>query len=191
MKNKKHIITYILIIIALIAFIVIGKKNFVIEEKVENKITHKYNILDVDNVFEKITSSQTLTKIHSGNALIFMGFNDHKQSEYYASLLNDVAKSLNIEKIYYYDFYNDRKKSNATYETIVNELTNYLYTNDEGKVNLEAPTFIIIKNYNIIYFDSDASKIQANLSEEDYWNDYNTSLKKLSLEIGLKNYLGE
>lgn len=190
-KSKKQIIKYLLIIITLIGFVVIGKQNFKKEEENKNNISHKYNILNSSNVFEKINASQVLNKINGGNALIFMGFENSKQSEYYASLLNEVAKNLKIEKIYYYDFYNDRKDNNGTYETIVNKLKNYLLKDDEGKINLQAPTFFIIKEGNFIYFDEDASRIQANLSEDDYWNDYNKNLKKAYLEAGLKNYLGE
>lgn len=190
-KNKKQIITYTLILIALIGFIVIGKQNFKPEDNEDSNISHKYNILDSKNVFEKINASQALKKINSGNALIFMGFEDNKQSEYYASLLNEVAKNLKIEKIYYYDFYNDRVENNGTYETIVSKLTNYLQKDDLGNIDVQSPTFLVIKEGNVIYFDADTSKIQANLSEEDYWNDYNKNLKKAYIEAGLKNYLGE
>ncbi|MBQ9834082.1 MAG: hypothetical protein IJO33_02715 [Bacilli bacterium] len=191
MKNIKKIVTYILIFLVLIAFIIIGKQNYNKLEEKENNISHKYNILTTDNVFEKINASQTLKKINSGNALIFMGFENSKQSEYYASLLNDIAKNLKIEKIYFYDFYNDRKDNNGTYETIVEKLNNYLFRDDEGNVDIDAPTFLVIKDGNVIYFDSDTSRLQANISEEDYWNEYNKNLKRSYIEAGLNNYLGE
>ncbi|MBQ4584139.1 MAG: hypothetical protein IJA94_04560 [Bacilli bacterium] len=189
-KRKKQIITYVLMIAALVAFIIIGKHNFK-QAETDNDISYKHNILDKHNIYEKINASQALKKINSGNALIFMGFAESKQSEYYASLLNEVAKHLKIEKIYYYDFYNDRKENNGTYQTIVEKLTNYLQKDDVGKVDIQAPTFLVIKDGSVIYFDSDTSRIQANLSEEDYWNDYNKNLKKAYIEAGLKNYLGE
>lgn len=189
-KNKKSVITYIFIIIALIAFIVIGKQNYKQEDIKDNNAPNKYNLLNYENVFEKINASQALKKINNGNTMIFMGFEENKQSEHYASLLNEVAINLKIEKIYYYDFYNDRQENNGTYETIISKLTNYLQKDDEGNIDLQSPTFLVIKEGNVIYFDADTSRLPANLSEEDYWNEYNKSIKKTQLEVALNNYLG-
>lgn len=189
--RNKQIGIYALMIIALIGFILIGKHSFKKEEVKEDKVTHKFNILTDDNVFKKANASQVLKKVNSGNALVFMGFEENKQSEYYASILNEVAKSLKIDNITYYDFYADRQENNATYEAIVNKMKNYLQKDDRGKIDFYSPTFFIIKEGKVIYYDDDASRIRANLSEEEYWNDYNRNLKKAYLEAGIKNYLGE
>ena len=146
-------------------------------------------IIDKDNVFIKSSANDVYKKMQSGDALVFFGLPNRKNSDYYAKAVDEVSKKLGIKEVLYYDVLTDRKNSNGTYGLILEYLNDYLEKDDEGNVILHTPTFLIIKDNEIIYFDS-LERIKANVSEDDYWNEYNYNLKKAYIEAGLDNYLG-
>ena len=188
--DTKDIINYILIVILLGCFVIIGKTHYPKDEN--NKVIEpvKISILDDDNVFVKSSANDVYKKMLSGDALIFFGLSNSKNSDYYAKAINEVAKSLSIGEVMYYDVSLDRKNSNGTYGLITEFLMDYLEKDDVGNIILHTPAFLIIKNDDIIYYDS-LERLKANTSEEDYWNDYHYNLKKAYIEAGLTNYLAE
>lgn len=188
-KTKLDYLNYFLIVLLLICFIIIGKLNYPKNE--ENKVIEpvQSKILDKDNVFIKSSANDVYKKLISGDALVFFGLSNSVNSDYYAKAIDEVAKSLEIEEIMYYDVLNDRKNSNGTYGLILEFLNDYLEKDDQSNVILHTPTFVIVKDNEIVYFDS-LNRIKANMSDEEYWNDYNYNLIKAYVEAGLKNYVG-
>ena len=85
--------------------------------------------------------------------------------------------------------HNRNRNSNGTYELILEYLIDYLEKDDTGKMILHTPSFLVVKNNEIIFFDS-LERIKANMQDEDYWTDYNYNLKKAYIEAGFNNYLG-
>jgi hypothetical protein len=109
---------------------------------------------------------------------------------YYAKILNDVAKQTGVKNINYYDFLEDRKNSNGTYESIVEKLSKYATVDDEGKKNIYAPSLLVIKDSKIIYFDNETSINQGDITPEVYWNEYQTGLKTSMLKEIFTEYVG-
>ena len=118
-----------------------------------------------------------------------MGYPANSWSGYYANILNEAAKATGIEEILYYDFYLDRENSNATYQSIVLSLSNYLYTLDDGSQDIHAPTLIIIKDGNIIGFDQETAFMLGNTEPEEYWNKLRTGLKYNTFQTMFKEFL--
>ncbi len=192
-KNKKKptktdYLNYVMMIILLVCFVVIGKQNY--QKTEDNKIIEPVQsvILDKDNVFIKSSANDVYKKLISGDALVFFGLSNSKNSDYYAKAVDEVAKSLDIKEVMYYDVLTDRKNSNGTYGLILEFLNDYLEKDDEGKVILHTPTFVILKDNKILFFDS-LERLKANTDEDEYWNGYNYNMKKAYIEAGLKNYL--
>ena len=193
-NRKKKKITKIdyfnfgLIFLLLICFVIIGKQNYHKDEN--NKVVESVQseILGKNNVFVKSSANDVYKKIESGNALVFFGISNSKNSDYYAKAVDEAAKDLEIKEVLYYDVLDDRKNSNGTYGLIIEYLNDYLEKDDMGKVFLHTPSFLIIKDNKVIYFDS-LERIKANISDDEYWTTYNYSLKKAYIEAGLKNYL--
>ena len=188
-RTKLDYLNYFLIVLLLICFIIIGKLNYPKNE--ENKVIEpvQSKILDKDNVFIKSSANEVYKKLISGDALVFFGLSNSINSDYYAKAIDEVAKSLEIKEVMYYDVLNDRKNSNGTYGLILEFLNDYLEKDDQGNVILHTPTFVIVKDGEIIYFDS-LKRIKANVSDEEYWDDYNYNLTKAYVEAGLSNYVG-
>lgn len=190
-KQLKMIIKILLFILIIAAFIFIGTKDFSKKVIVDNeKFDVEYSQVSKDNVFVYTDSQKVYTKFRNDSAIIFMGFASNKWSGYYANLLNTAAKEVGIKEILYYDFQKDRASKNATYESIVLKLKNYLYENDEGHLNINAPTLIIIKNGNIIYFDDETAINKGNVNPDIYWNEDNKNLKINEFKIMFQEFLG-
>ncbi len=192
MKKKLiKIFQGIAFIAIIIAFIYVGTLDFSPKEIIDNeKFDQEYEMVSSDNVFVYANARDVYSAL-KGNAIIFMGFPANKWTGYYANILNEAAKSSNIKEILYYDFYEDRNNKNATYQSIVLKLNNYVLTLDNGTKNIYAPTLVVVKNGNIVYFDNETALILGSTKPEDYWTELKIGLKTNSLKTMFKDYLGE
>ncbi len=192
MKKKLiKIFQGIAFIAIIIAFIYVGTLDFSPKEIIDNeKFDQEYEMVSSDNVFVYASARDVYSAL-KGNAIIFMGFPANKWTGYYANILNEAAKSSNIKEILYYDFYEDRNNKNATYQSIVLKLNNYVLTLDNGTKNIYAPTLVVVKNGNIVYFDNETALILGSTKPEDYWTELKIGLKTNSLKTMFKDYLGE
>lgn len=192
-KNKIQMIIYISVfLVLLLAFIFLGTRNYkstVTNDKLQ--FDQEFSLVDKDNVFKYVKSTEVRTMLNQGNGIIFFGFNTSYWVNYYAKVLNDTAKESGITTINYYDFYKDRKEKNGTYEIIVSKLSYYLKTNDEGIQNINAPTLLVIKDGNIIYFDDETSITEHNITPAEFWNDDKVNSKKTELKLAFSHFLGE
>ncbi len=192
-KNKIQMVIYIVIFCGLLcSFVLLGTRNYSSNVKNDNEqFDQEFSLVDSDNVFHYVKSTEVRTILNQGNGIIFFGFNTSVWVNYYAKILNEAAKESGITSINYYDFYKDRKENNGTYEAIVSKISYYLYTDDEGQQNINAPTLLIIKDGNIIYFDDETSFIKHNVTPSDFWTAEKTEEKKNDLKLAFNNYLGD
>ncbi len=179
-----------LFILIIISFIYIGTRDFNKNVIVDSeRFDKEYVNVSKDNVFKYVDAVEIYSSLKSGNTVIFMGFPSNSWSGYYANILNEAAKACGIEEILYYDFYLDRENNNGTYESIVLNLANYLFTLDDDKKDIYAPTLVIVKNGEIIAFDSETSIMQGNIKPENYWTDLKSGLKYNTFVSMFNEYL--
>lgn len=186
----KKIISGIIFVILLIGFIVLGKKDYKIKEQTDNVIfSSEYQEIDENNIFTYTNAPKVLSTLRSGSGIIFFGFKSNIWAGYYANILNDVAMDLGIESIYYYDFLEDRKNHNGTYESIVDLLNPYITVLDDGTKNLYSPSIVIVKDGNIIAYNDDTAFTKGNLSPEEYWTEEQINYEKSMLTNLIIQYL--
>lgn len=189
-KTLKNIIDGILFIAIIVAFILIGTKDFNTEKEVDNeKFDQDYTNVSANNVFKYVNASEVYTLMRSQSGVLLMGYPQNKWTGPYASILNDVAQEVGLKEILYYDFYEDREVKNAIYQSIALKLGNYLPTLDDGTKNIYAPTLIIVKNGQVIYYDAETSIINGIDTPENYWNEFKVVAKKNNLKTVLTEYL--
>lgn len=189
-KNVKYTIQGILFVLIIIAFIYIGTRDFSTKVIVDNeKFDQEYQNVSSNNVFTYASSQEVYTTLKNGSGIIFMGYPENKWSGYYANLLNETAKNSGIKQILYYNFYNDRKMKNATYQSIVLNLVDYLPMLDDGTHNIYAPTMIIVKNGHILAYDNETAINKGTITPEDYWDDYHMSAKISTFQHMFNLYL--
>lgn len=193
MKNlskKQKLISFILFIVLLGAFIFVGTRDYEIKEVDEHKVfSNEYKIVPNENVFVYANSSKIYTSLKSGSSIIFFGFSKNEFSGHYAKIINEVATEKGIKEILYYDFYEDRENYNGTYESIVLLLEDYLSKNDLGKVDLVAPSMVVVKNGKILFYDEETAYTPVKINPDDYWNEYNVGIKKATLGYIFDEYL--
>ena len=191
MKNKKmlkKIISLLLFVIMIYLFVYLGTKNYT-EEVADNiKFANEYKNISKNNVFSYAKGNEVLEILNKKSGIIFMSFSDNKWSNYYAELLNEVVIAHDIKKEYNYDFKADREIKNNTYLKIVEKLKDYLYVTDTDTNNLYAPSILIVKNGNIIYYDDEVSRIKGSITPDEYFTDYKKNLFMASISNVLSDY---
>lgn len=194
-KSKTQMVIYIILtIIIIILFILIGTYDFNKEVKSEAlKINQTLTMVDKDNVYKFTNSSEVNNLINNTTAsgIVLFGFKENCWTNYFAKYVNEVAKSVGIKEIGYYDFLSDRNESNGTYETIVNDLSIYLKYNDLGSSDIEAPALLVIKDGNILAYIDDTSYRTGDITPDIYWNEYNISIFKDKLNTIFTEYVKE
>lgn len=188
-KNKIQMIVYIILFIFLIyMFIYLGNLDYEKDIPDNERFASEFNLVSQDNVFKYINNQDAQMLISGKDAIIFIGINN-EWVNYYAKILNDAAKSVNIMTINYYNIADDRELNNWYYEAIVDYLKDYVVFNDNGNSNLYAPTLIIKKNNQIVYFDTETSFVQGAITPSNYWKKSQIERKKTEIETALRSYI--
>ncbi len=186
-------ISYVVIFILLIvAFIYLGTKDYgAVSNAIPDSLrfTEEFGISQ-DNVFVYKNRSQILEALNHDSAFIFMASSINEWSSYYASLLNDVAHKENVKEIYYYDFYADRLNNNRYYENIVDYLSSYTTILDDGSSDIYSPTFVIVKNGKVLFFDNETAVMSGEHTIKEYWTTSRVNSKKESLANAFKLFKG-
>lgn len=190
-KSKTQMILYTIIFgICIALFIIIGKTDFSKDEMPESqKFSSIYNLVEENNLFHFSDATEVLNLINNKSGVILMGFPLNEWTNYYASILDKVAKELKLDTIYYYDFLKDRDESNGTYETIVNKLNMYVTVDDEGTKDLHAPTIVVVKNGEVIAYFDDTAYIKGNVTPEIYYNEYQKGITYEMFKTAISAYM--
>ncbi len=195
-KKKKMTLVqkifYIFSFIFLIGvFIYLGTKDYT-PKKTETDaqiFTKEYGITE-DNVFTERDSKTILELLNSGSGIIFIGFPENIWSASIADILNESAKKMNIDTIYYYNLEQDRKEHNYYYEHMIEILMPYLKVLDNEDVDIYAPTVLIVKNGEVIYFDDETSIVMGDMTVANYWTETKTYQKGLEYMQAMNEFLG-
>ena len=186
-KTIKKVIESLLFVAIIVAFIIIGKTDFSPKKPIDNeKFDHDYTNVSADNVYKYVNSNEVYSFLRSGTGVLFLGYPTNKWKK---NILNDAAKELGLKEILYYDFYEDKAVKNATYQSLVLKLNNFLPTLDDGTQNLQAPSVIIVKEGTIIYYDDETSINRGTITPDEYWNEFKIKSKQESLKEILANNL--
>ncbi len=189
-KNKRNAIKLILFCIMIYLFAYLGTKEYQTDVVDNIRFANEYKDISKNNVFVYLNENKVLEILNGKSGILFMGFPSNIWSHYYAEYLNEVAINNHIEEIYYYDFRKDRNLNNNTYTNIVNKLKEYLTFDDIGNMDLSAPTIVIVKNGEILYFDDEITYIKGDIRPEDYFTDYRKNLVKTNFDLAIKSFKG-
>lgn len=175
--------------IMLFCFISLGTKDYKTSVSDSVRFSNEYKDISKNNVFKYVGEHEVLEILNGKSGIFFFGFPSNIWCHYYADYLNEIAILHNITEIYYYDFKKDRNMNNVTYNGIVEKLRQYLVINDLGQMDLSAPTVLIVKNGNILYFDDEIAFIRGDITPEAYFNDYKKNIIKANFNLEIQKYL--
>jgi len=187
----KKIIKFLIFVLFIICFIYLGTRDYKIDEK--KKISTKKTsdvLLEEGMVYKEINHSSLLSKISSKSSdIVVLACFESKACSIYGTMLDGVFKSFSMDNIYYYDFLDDRNNNNATYQKIVDKLSDYLITDDSGKQQLHAPTLIFISGGEVYAVDDEFSSYRGGLKPEEYLDEVRLEEKKIEIIQIIEGYL--
>ena len=188
-KNKWQMLIYFIIFsILIIAFIYLGTIDYNTDLPDNEKFAATFSLVSEDNVFEYINATEALMVAGGTKGIVLFG-TDNEWVNYYANIVNKVAMEVGIDKIYYYDFINNRQDNNGTYETIVERLRDYVTYNDYGTAEIYAPSLLVVSNDEVLLFDTETSFVVGNIAPSEYWNSFNEEQKMNELYNVFRKYI--
>ena len=189
LKSKTQMVIYIIIFCLLIyAFIYLGKKEYKVELPDNEKFSSMFSMVSTDNVFKIVNATEARMVSRGAKGIVLFG-TENEWVNYYAYIVNKIAKEVGVEEIYYYDFTKNRKDNNGTYEDIVKNLSNYVTYNDKGVAEIYAPSLLVVSKDEVLLFDSDTSFIKGKTTPSTYWNSFTQGEKEQNLRAVFTEYL--
>ena len=190
-KSKTQMIIYLIIFCLLIyAFIYLGKKEYNVKLPDNERFASEFSMVSEDNVFKYVSAVDARMVSRKAKGIVLFGSNN-EWVDYYAYMVNKIAKEVGIEEIYYYDFTKNRKDNNGTYEDIVKNLRDYVTYNDKGVAEIYAPSLLVVSNDKVLLFDSETSFIKGKTTPSEYWNQQKTLEKEEMLRQIFTQYMSK
>lgn len=190
-KNKTQMVIYIILFCLLIyGFIYFGKKDYKVKVSDNERFSSEFSLVSKDNVFKYVNATDARMVAKGAKGIVLFGTNNDWVN-YYAYIVDKVAKEVGIEEIYYYDFIKNRKDNNGTYEDIVKTLSNYVTYNDKGVAEIYAPSLLVVSNDKVILFDSETSFVKGDILPNAYWNSEKIAEKENEIREAFIKYLNK
>lgn len=190
-KNKTQMVIYIILFCLLIyGFIYLGKKDYKVKVSDNERFSSEFSLVSKDNVFKYVNATDARMVAKGAKGIVLFGTNNDWVN-YYAYIVNKIAKEVGVKEIYYYDFTKNRKDNNGTYEDIVKTLSNYVTYNDKGVAEIYAPTLLVVSNDEVLLFDSETSFINGEITPSIYWNTAKEDAKENEIREAFIKYLNK
>lgn len=182
----KKIIYVILFVLMIFAFIYLSEKYKDNSKEEVKTISNYYPEINSD-VFNVINGTKLINVIKKDKNIIFIGSQTSRWSGQYIKELNSIFQEIGLDKIYYYDINNDKSQKNSNYYEIRELLNGFLTSTDGSENNLLAPSFYIIDNGKVLYYNNDTVAMKNTTEIEDYW----TEEQKKQFAFEIKNAINK
>ena len=152
------------------------------QETDSEKFRKEYTQVSEYNVYVYKDIEDIIKILEHGTAIVYLGFPECPWCQAYVPILNEVADTEGLEKIYYYNIYEDRKENTENYQKIVSILNDNLRYDDEGNKKIYVPAVIAVSEGEIVGFDDETAYDTLGYEEpSDYWIEERTTNLKLKL----------
>ena len=167
-KNLKALIIMLIILIVGIVGV-----TLLVKDKADNiKFSEEYANVSKDNVFTYRSIDEIIRIMEHGTGVVYLGFPECPWCQAYVKYLDEVSKEVGIEKIYYYNIYEDRLNNTTEYQKIVELLKDHLQFDQEGNPRVYVPNVSFHVNGNLIGNDYETSLDTHDLSDpSEYWTE--------------------
>lgn len=170
--NKKYLLIVSVIILVLLGalFFIGGNK----EKKLSDgeRFAQEYEGIEEDNVFVYRNIDEIINIMERGTGVVYLGFPECPWCHAYVKYLNEVAKEVGIEKIYYYNVLEDRTNNTENYQKLTKILKGHLQYDEEGNEKIYVPNVSFHIEGKIIGNDYETSKDTHGFKEpSDYWTE--------------------
>ncbi len=181
---KKNIIVplsiLVLVIIAGLTYFFLIKKEEVTPDNV--KFAKEYTKISEDNLFKYKTLEEVNKILTKGTGVVYLGFPECPWCQEYVKYIDEVSKSVGLDKVYYSNILGDRKNDTEEYKETVKILSDYLSNDDEGNKRVYVPSVIVVSSGKIVMFDDETAKDTKGYdSPKEYWQSENLTALKTKL----------
>ena len=186
--NGKKTTLVIILSAVLVVLALCYKRESLITDNI--RFSKEYKSVGTENVFVYKEIDEIIKIMENGTGVVYLGFPDCPWCQAYVKYLNEVAKEVGIEKIYYYNILEDRKANTKEYQKIVSILDEYLQYDDEGNKRIFVPNVSFHINGEVIGVDFETSLDTHDLEDpKDYWTEEEVSdLKEKLTDLMNKVY---
>jgi len=150
------------------------------------KFALEYPLVGDGNIFTYRNAIEAADILEKGRGIVFIGFKECPWCQQYAVYLHDVAREMEVEKIFYCDIKEDREKNSESYRRIIDIFSGRLQYDDEGRPRVYVPDAAIVSRGRIITHDFETSKDTLGYeTPQEYWNDERVNALKERLREGI------
>lgn len=184
MKNlKRFLLGTILIVIGLILLYFFFIKKDDNKETDAQKFRNEYSNVSDNNPFVYRNIDQIINILEKGTGVVYLGFPECPWCQAYVPYVEEVAKKVGIDKVYYFNILEDRKNNSEKYQKIVKILNEYIPNDEEGNKRVFVPALITVKDGKILLFNDETSLDTKGYEKpEDYWKNEGSEDLKLLFE---------
>lgn len=192
------------ILMIIMGFLLLIFGSIAIYKKADDSANNNFNLLDSemfaseytevskDNVFVYRNVDEIIKIMENGTGVVYLGFPECPWCQTYVKYLNEVAKEVGIDKIYYYNIYEDRNNKTEEYKKIVSLLGENLQYDDEGDLRVYVPNVSFHVYGEVIGNDCETSLDTAGIKDpKEYWNEYRVTNLKNKLSTYMKQIKAE
>lgn len=181
---KKNIIVpisiLVLLIIAGLTYFFLIKKEEVTPDNV--KFAKEYTKISEDNLFKYKTLEEVNKILTKGTGVVYLGFPECPWCQEYVKYIDEVSKSVGLDKVYYSNILDDRKNDTEEYKETVKILSDYLSNDDEGNKRVYVPSVIVVSSGKIVMFDDETARDTKGYDlPEEYWQSEDLTALKTKL----------
>ena len=184
MKKKNILIllgVVILVILIISSYFIFFKKDKDITDA--EKFAKEYTKLSSDNVFTYKSLKEVNKILEKGTGVVYLGFPECPWCQEYVKYVNEVAKKVGLEKVYYFNIREDRTNNTEDYQTTIKLLRDYLPTDEEGNPRVYVPLIAVIQNGKVVITDYEtAEDTKGYDTPEEYWANEDLDALKTRLE---------
>lgn len=184
MKKKNILIllgVVILVILIISSYFIFFKKDKNITDA--EKFAKEYTKLSSDNVFTYKSLKEVNKILEKGTGVVYLGFPECPWCQEYVKYVNEVAKKVDLDKVYYFNIREDRTNNTEDYQTTIKLLRDYLPTDEEGNPRVYVPLIAVIQNGKVVITDYEtAQDTKGYDTPEEYWANEDLDALKIRLE---------
>lgn len=184
MKKKNILIllgVVILVILIISSYFIFFKKDKDITDA--EKFAKEYTKLSSDNVFTYKSLKEVNKILEKGTGVVYLGFPECPWCQEYVKYVNEVAKKVGLDKVYYFNIREDRTNNTEDYQTTIKLLRDYLPTDEEGNPRVYVPLIAVIQNGKVVITDYEtAEDTKGYDTPEEYWANEDLDALKTRLE---------
>jgi len=133
------------------------------------RFNQEYPQVGENNIYIYASVDEIIDTLANGTGVVYLGMPSCPWCQAYTPILNDVAMSLGIDKIRYFDITQIRQDNTEDYQKIVSILKDHLDLDADGNPRVFVPDITVVKNGEILGHDNETSMISGDITPNEYW----------------------